>query len=39
MSTRMQSRSRNGGANVAHWLMLALSLTTIGWISLVPTGG
>jgi len=38
MSTRMHSRSRKSGATV-HWLMFALSLLTIGWISFVPTGG
>ena len=39
MSTRMQSRLRKSGATVVHWLMFALSLVTIGWISFVPTGG
>lgn len=39
MSRRMQSRSRESGATVLHWLMFALSFLTIGWISFVPTGG
>ena len=39
MSTRMQYRSRKGGATVVHWLMFALGFITIGWISFVPTGG
>ena len=39
MSRRMQTRSRNSGAAVLHWLMFALSFLTIGWISFVPTGG
>jgi hypothetical protein len=39
MSRRMQSRSQTSGATVLHWLMFALSFLTIGWISLVSTGG
>ncbi len=39
MSTRMQSRSRKSGATVMHWLMFALSLLTIAWISIRPIGG
>jgi hypothetical protein len=39
MSTRIQSRLRKSGASVVHWLMFALSLLTIGWVSFVPTGG
>lgn len=39
MSSRMQSRSHKSGAAVLHWLMVALSFLTIGWISLLPTGG
>ena len=39
MSTRMQSRSRKSGATVVHWLMFALSLLTIAWISFPTMGG
>ena len=38
MSRHMQSRLRKSGATVVHWLMFAISLLTIGWISFVPTG-
>ena len=39
MSTHIQSRLRKSGATVVHWLVFALSLLTIGWVSFVPTGG
>lgn len=39
MSTRMQSRSRKSRAVVMHWLMFALSLLTIAWVSFATIGG
>jgi hypothetical protein len=39
MSTRIRNRLRKTGATAVHWLMFALSLCTIAWITFPATGG
>jgi len=39
MSIRSRDRSRKSGATAVHWLMFALSLCMIAWITLPVPGG
>ena len=39
MSTQVQGRLHKARSIVLHWLMLAMSLGTIAWISFRPIGG
>ena len=39
MSTQVQGRLRKAKSIVLDWLMLAMSLGTIAWISFRPIGG
>jgi len=39
MSIRSRDRLLKSGAMVVHWLMFALSLCTIAWITFPVTGG